>query len=100
VEEGEKERGTLRWSKVICDRCGDATFRIHPILITIVHATMLGLWSMTTGIGFGYSALKSKVGEEEKELATPPEARRQVTCAVMPHSKSIQIYEPISFFRD
>jgi hypothetical protein len=52
-----------------CDRCGDATFRIHPILIAIAHA-MLGLWAMATRIGSGYSAaLRPKVGEGEKELA-------------------------------
>jgi hypothetical protein len=70
VEEGEKERRTRRWSEMTCDRCGDATFRIHPILIAIAHAMILGLWAMATGIGSGYSALRPKVGKGEKELAT------------------------------
>jgi hypothetical protein len=72
MEEGEKERGTRRWSKMTCDRYSNATFRIHPILIAIAHAMMLGLWVMATGIESGYSALRPKVGEGEKESAMHP----------------------------
>jgi hypothetical protein len=69
---GRERKGTRRWSKMTYDRCDDVTFRIHPILIAIAHAMMLVLWSMATGIGSGYLALRPNVGEGEKELATHP----------------------------